>query len=170
MSAASPHPSSAAPSGRGLRVGVVAARFNAGVVDRLLAGARRGLRATGVADSDVTTVRVPGAVEIPLAAQRLLANGADAVLALGCVVRGETTHYDFVCRMVADGVLRVMLDAGRPVAFGVLTCDTEAQAMARAGDGPDNKGYEAALVAVETAASRPTRRPRGRPSSKRRSR
>ncbi|HYC76324.1 MAG TPA: 6,7-dimethyl-8-ribityllumazine synthase [Planctomycetota bacterium] len=156
MSAASPHRSDAAtPDGRGRRIGVVAARFNAGVCDRLLAGARRALRAAGTADADVVEVRVPGAVELPLAAQRLLdASGGrcDAVVALGCVIRGETSHYDVVCRMAADGLMRASLDARRPVAFGVLTCDHESQAWARAGDGPDNKGYEAALVALEMLA------------------
>jgi 6,7-dimethyl-8-ribityllumazine synthase len=168
MSAATPHSTKpVALAGRGLRIGVVAARFNADVVDRLVEGARRGLKASGVRDGDVTWVRVPGAVEIPLAAERLLERGADAVVALGCVIRGDTTHYDYVCRMVADGVMRVMLDRSRPVAFGVLTCENEAQASARAGGGRDNKGYEAALTAVETAVPRARR---SRPRAKGRSR
>jgi 6,7-dimethyl-8-ribityllumazine synthase len=156
MSTATPHAQgSPRPHGRGLKFGIVVARFNAHVTDRLLAGALRGLAACGVAKKDVTVVRVPGAVELPLAAARLLRGPRHGVLALGCVIRGETTHYDYVCGMAADGLLRVMLDARKPVAFGVLTCDTEAQAMARAGDGDDNKGFEAALVAVETARLKP---------------
>ena len=162
MSIATPFgPTAPRLDGRSLRVGVVAARFNAAIVDRLIEGARRGLKSVGVPDDAVVLVRVPGAVELPFAAQALLKGSdrlgpaVDAVVALGCVLRGETTHYDYVCRMAADGLMRVMLDFGKPVVFGVLTCDHEAQALARAGSGEDNKGFEAALTAVESATLRP---------------
>jgi 6,7-dimethyl-8-ribityllumazine synthase len=96
---------------------------------------------------------VPGAVEIPLAAGAFLESGRfDAAVALGAVIRGETDHYDHVCRMAGEGVMRVMMETGRPVAFGVLTCDTDDQALARCGEGEDNKGFEAALVALEMAS------------------
>jgi 6,7-dimethyl-8-ribityllumazine synthase len=158
MSTATPYGSAAAlPDGRGLRFGVAVARFNADVTEPLLAGALRGFAACGVAPADVLVVRTPGAVELPLAAQRFLRKPFElaGVVALGCVIRGETTHYDYVCRAATDGILRVMLDESRPVAFGVLTCETREQALRRAGPGDDNKGYEAALTAVEGARFRP---------------
>lgn len=138
--------------GRGLSVAVVVSRFNEDVTSRLLDGTRSALAAMGVAAADVRVVSVPGAVEIPAAALWLARGGRiDAVVALGAVIRGETSHYDVVCRMVADGCLRVMLDTGTPVAFGVLTCDDDAQALARSAADRTNKGYEAAEVAVEMA-------------------
>lgn len=138
--------------GSRLRVGIVVARFNDAVTGRLLEGAIEGLREARVADGHVKTCSVPGAVEIPAAAQALARSGGiDAVVALGAVIRGETSHYDYVCRMAADGCLRVALDTGVPVAFGVLTCETEEQALSRAGSREMNKGFEAALVAVEMA-------------------
>ncbi len=157
MSTATSFGSEAArPDGRGLRFGVVVARFNSDITERLLRGALRGFSACGVEAADVMVVRVPGAVELPLGAQRLLRapHFAAGVAVLGCVIRGETTHYDYVCRAATDGVLRVMLDESKPVAFGVLTCETAGQALSRAGDGDDNKGFEAALTAVETARLR----------------
>ena len=100
--------------------------------------------------SSLKRAHVPGAVEVPLAAKGLLENGrADAVVALGAVIRGETGHYDSVCRMVEQGILQVMLQAGKPIAFGVLACENEEQAFERSGEGPDNKGAEAALTALE---------------------
>lgn len=136
--------------GRGLRVGLVRSRFNPMITDRLLQGAREGLLALGVAREDIVECSVPGAVEIPLAAQALLwRRKVDAVVALGAVIRGETSHYEHVCRMTADGCQRVSLDTGCPVAFGVLTCETEEQALSRTEPGPSNKGFEAAQVAVE---------------------
>jgi 6,7-dimethyl-8-ribityllumazine synthase len=162
MSTASPF-GKAAPrlDGRALRIGVAAARFNAAITDRLLDGALRGLKAAGVPDASVVVVRVPGAVELAYAAQALfrgsptLGKPVDGVVALGCVLRGETAHFDYVCGMAADGLLRAMSDSGKPVAFGVLTCDHEAQALARAGSGDDNKGFEAAATVVECATLRP---------------
>jgi len=138
---------------RGMRVGIVAARFNGEVVARLLAGAEAALARHRVDPASVTLVRVPGAFEIPLAAQRLATlGGVDALITLGAVVRGETPHFDYVAGECARGVARVALDAGLPVIFGVLTADTMAQALARAGGEHGNKGEEAALAALEMAS------------------
>ena len=136
--------------GAGLRVGLVAARFNDLIVDRLLEGALGALRQHGVDDDDVVVVRVPGAVEVPLLAQVLAdRDDIDAVVALGCVIRGSTSHYDVVCSMVASGVTRVTLDASKPVIFGVLTTDTAEQAFARARPEEGDKGGDAARAALE---------------------
>jgi 6,7-dimethyl-8-ribityllumazine synthase len=138
--------------GAGLRVGVVCARFNRFVTDRLLAGARAGLHRFGVAEGDVSVVWVPGAFEIPLAAGRLAAGGGvEAVITLGAVIRGETGHYDVVAGQCAAGVQRVQLDTGIPVIFGVLTTDNVEQAMVRADPAAGDKGGEAAAAAVEMA-------------------
>ena len=140
--------------GAGLRVGLVAARFNDLIVDRLLDGAHRALRSHGVADDDVVVVRVPGAVELPLLAQALAdRDDIDAVVALGCVIRGSTSHYDYVCQIVASGVARITLDASKPVIFGVLTTETLEQAFDRAGGKLGNKGAEAAVAAIQTASA-----------------
>lgn len=137
--------------GRGRRIGIVVSRFNAAITESLLAAARRTLSDAGVGSGDVTVVTVPGAFEIPIAAERLLRKaGVDGVLALGAVIRGDTPHFDYVCRAVTDGCLRVALDARKPVCFGVLTCDTLAQAQARSGAGDDNKGAECARALLET--------------------
>ena len=140
-------------SGRGRKVGVAVARFNEVVTERLLAGALATLKEQGVADADVTVVWVPGAFELPLAC-RWLAAGNDAVVMLGAVVRGGTDHYDYVCRGVTDGALRVQLDADVPLGFGVLTCATMEQALARAGGDAGNKGSDAALAALAMAELR----------------
>jgi 6,7-dimethyl-8-ribityllumazine synthase len=141
------------PAGKGRRIAVAVARFNDEITDKLLAGARAALRERGVADDDVTVAWVPGAFELPLCCDWLCRTGRfDAVVALGAVVRGDTDHYDYVCSAATDGVLRNNLDHGTPVAFGVLTCDTWEQALARAGvDGSPNKGAEVALAALEMA-------------------
>jgi 6,7-dimethyl-8-ribityllumazine synthase len=140
--------------GAGLRIGLVAARFNDLIVDRLLEGARMALLSHGVADDDIVVVRVPGAVEVPLLAQALAdRDDVDAVVALGCVIRGSTSHYDYVCQMVASGVNRVMLDTSKPVIFGVLTTETLEQAFDRAGGKLGNKGAEAAVAAIQTATA-----------------
>ena len=132
----------------GAGIGIVAARFNARFVDRLLEGALRVLRRHGVADP--TVVRTPGAFEIPLAARRLAgAPGMEAVIALGAVVRGETPHFDYVAASCAQGVMRAGLDCGVPVIFGVLTTDDDDQAAARTGGEQGNKGEEAAHAALE---------------------
>jgi 6,7-dimethyl-8-ribityllumazine synthase len=137
--------------GKGLRVGVVRARWNAGIVERLAAGVRRGLEGLGV--TEVEEVTVPGSFELPMGARILAESGrVDAVICLGSVIRGETTHYDLVAGESAAGIQQVQLTTGVPVAFGVLTTEDQAQAMARS-EGPagHNVGEEAALVAVEMA-------------------
>ncbi|MGH8415218.1 MAG: 6,7-dimethyl-8-ribityllumazine synthase [Gammaproteobacteria bacterium] len=137
---------------RGARVAIVAARFNGFVVDKLLDAALETLRAQGVREENLTLVRVPGAFEIPLAVKRLAASGQiDAVIALGAVIRGETPHFDYVAGECARGAQQAALDTGVPVAFGVLTCDTVEQALARTGGSAGNKGADAALAALEMA-------------------
>ncbi len=153
-------PVDAPPDGSGLGVGVVAARWHAEVADALLAGAQRALERCGVAHP--TVLRVPGAFELPLAAQTLAGHGHDAIVCLGAVIRGGTPHFDYVCRAATDGLTRVALDTGVPIGFGVLTCDTEAQARDRAGlsGSSEDKGADAATAAVETALTlRPIRTP-----------
>ncbi len=138
--------------GAGLRFGVVVSRFNRSVTAPLLAGALEALAAHGVADDDVTVAHVPGAFEIPFAADAFARTGTyHAVVCLGAVVRGETPHFDYICAEVARGVGRVASEHQLPVAFGVLTTDTIEQALARAGEGHGNKGYEAAVTAIEMA-------------------
>ncbi len=131
------------------RVGVVTARFNSLVTERLEQGALDELARCGISADNVVRVSVPGAVEIPLAAKALLEQGVIAVVALGVVIRGETSHYDSVCRMAENGCLEVQLTYGRPVAFGVLTTENRVQALARAGGSRGNKGADAAAVALE---------------------
>ncbi len=135
--------------GRGRRIAIVAARFNGGVTARLLDGTLDALEESGVARADVTLAWVPGAFEIPLAAQVLAGAGADAVVALGAVIRGETGHYDFVAGECARGIQDVQLRTGVPVVFGVLTTDTVEQALERSLPDESNKGREAALTALE---------------------
>ena len=138
--------------GAGLRVALVVARFNDLVTRRLLEGAVDGLRRHGVGADDITVAWVPGAVEIPLVSRAFAERGdVDAVIALGCVIRGATSHYDHVCSIVASGVARVADDTGTPVVFGVLTTDTIEQALERAGTKAGNNGFDAAMTAIETA-------------------
>ena len=138
--------------GAGLRVALVASRFNDVVVDRLVKGADDCLRRHGVAEDDVHCFWVPGAFELPVACRAVAASGRfDALVALGCVVRGQTAHFDYVAAAAAD-VGRVAADTGVPVAFGVLTTETFEQAVDRAGGKLGNKGWEAALAALETAS------------------
>ncbi len=137
-------------SARGGRYAIVAGRFNSYIVDQLVNGAVDVLRRHGVADSDLTLVYVPGAFEIPLAAQRLGASEQyDAVIALGCVIRGATPHFDYVAGECAKGLSTVSLTQDLPVAFGVLTVDSIEQAIERAGTKAGNKGADAALTALE---------------------
>jgi 6,7-dimethyl-8-ribityllumazine synthase len=132
------------------RFGLVAARFNHFVVDKLVQGARDGLRRHGVPDDAVDLVWVPGAFEIPLVAQRLAASKKyAAVLCLGAVIRGDTDHYDHVAGGAASGIAQASLGTGIPVIFGLLTCDTLEQAINRAGGKSGNKGFEAAETALE---------------------
>ncbi len=136
--------------GTGMRVAIAASRFNHLVVDRLLEGCLDGLRRHGVADADISIARAPGAFELPAVAARLASSGRfDAVVALGAVIRGATGHYDLVAGQAAAGVARAALDSGLPVVFGVLTTETIDQALERAGTKAGNKGYEAAVDAIE---------------------
>jgi len=138
------------PAGDGLRIGVALARFNQAVTDQLLAGALDALGHHGVADDAIDVVTVPGAFELPLCVQRLASTGRyDALICLGAVVRGETPHFDYVAGEAARGIGAVARRQDVPVAFGVLTTDTMEQALARAGGARGNKGYEAAVTALE---------------------
>jgi 6,7-dimethyl-8-ribityllumazine synthase len=129
---------------------LVAARFNQVVVERLVAGARDGLMRHGVSEERIDLVWVPGSFEIPLVAQRLAQSGQyAAILCLGAVIRGDTDHYDQVAGSATSGIARVGLDAGIPVVFGLLTCENLEQAMNRAGGKSGNKGFDAALTAIE---------------------
>jgi 6,7-dimethyl-8-ribityllumazine synthase len=135
-------------SGDGRSVGIVMSRFNAAIGEALLAGALRGLKEAGVAERDVTVVTVPGALETPLALQRLAQSGEfDALVALGAVVRGETYHFEIVANESAAGVAGVQLEFGIPIGNGILTTETDLQALARA----DGKGFESAQAALELA-------------------
>jgi 6,7-dimethyl-8-ribityllumazine synthase len=132
------------------RFALVAARFNHVIVDQLIAGALDGLRRHGVADDAIDLVRVPGAYEIPVIAQHLAEGGAyAAVICLGAVIRGDTSHYDHVAGAAASGIAQAALATGVPVIFGVLTCDTLEQAVNRSGAKSGNKGFESALAAIE---------------------
>jgi 6,7-dimethyl-8-ribityllumazine synthase len=136
--------------GNGLRIALVVARFNDFISHRLLEAALDCLRRHGVAEKDMTVARVPGAFEIPVAARRLaLSRKFDAVVCIGCVIRGETFHYQQVCAEVARGIASVALEAGLPVTFGVLTTENLHQAIERAGAKGGNKGWDAALAAIE---------------------
>jgi 6,7-dimethyl-8-ribityllumazine synthase len=136
----------------GLRVALVVSRFNDFITGRLLEGAEHALLRHGAAPDDLTVVWVPGAVEISLVAKTLAASGeVDAVVALGAVIRGATSHYDVVCTMVASGCNAASQETGVPVIFGVITTDTIEQAIERAGTKAGNKGAEAAVAAVEMA-------------------
>jgi 6,7-dimethyl-8-ribityllumazine synthase len=136
--------------GAGHRVGIVVSRFNDLITERLLAGARSCLLEHGVAEESIDVAWAPGAWELPLAAQQLLERrGCAAVVALGCVIRGDTPHFDFVAGAAATGLANLQARTGAPVAFGVLTTDTMEQALARAGGKAGNKGWEAAQAALE---------------------
>ena len=132
------------------RFAIIAARFNAFVVDQLLIGAQDALRRHGVTEDRIDVVRVPGSYEIPLVAQKLGTSGKyAAVVCLGCVIRGETDHYDHVAGAATNGIAQAALSSGIPVIYGVLTCETLEQAIHRAGAKAGNKGYEASVTAVE---------------------
>jgi 6,7-dimethyl-8-ribityllumazine synthase len=137
---------------RGLRFGIVVSRFNSFITDRLLSAAVDALERSGAENPDVDVVPVPGAFELPLAAKKLAQTGKyDALIAIGCVLRGETTHYDYVCSETSRGLQLAQMDTGVPVIFCVLTCDTLEQAIDRAGLKSGNKGFEAGLGAIEMA-------------------
>ena len=136
----------------GLRIGVVASEFNNFITDRLLAGALDALQQAGATEEQIQIVRVPGSFEVPIVAKKLAASGRfDSIICIGCVLRGETSHYDVVVSETARGIQLAQLDTGVPLIFCVLTCDTLEQAIDRAGLKSGNKGYEAGLAAVEMA-------------------
>jgi 6,7-dimethyl-8-ribityllumazine synthase len=137
-----------------IRVGLIASRFNHFIVEQLVSGAREALERHGVAESEQTLIWVPGAFELPLLADRMArAGGFDAIIALGAVIRGGTPHFEYVAGECARGLSQVALDHGIPVAFGVLTTDTIEQAVERAGSGAANKGFDAAMTALEMVAT-----------------
>ncbi len=137
----------------GLRFGIVVSAFNSFITDRLLAGALDALHRTGATDDRIEIVRVPGSFEIGLAAKKLASTGrCDAIVCIGCILRGETAHFDYVASEAARGIQLAQLDTGVPMSFCVLTCDTIEQAIDRAGLKSGNKGYEAGLGAVEMAS------------------
>ncbi|CCY59295.1 6 7-dimethyl-8-ribityllumazine synthase [Clostridium sp. CAG:632] len=136
----------------GMKVGIVVARFNEFITNKLLGGAVDGLTRHGVADENITTAWVPGAFEIPLIAEKMAKSGKyDAIICLGAVIRGATSHYDYVCNEVSKGVAQVGLQAEIPVLFGVVTTENIEQAIERAGTKAGNKGYDCALSAIEMA-------------------
>jgi 6,7-dimethyl-8-ribityllumazine synthase len=136
----------------GLRFGIVVSQFNAFITDRLLAGALDAFTRAGAGEDQIEIVRVPGSFEIPLTAKKLAGKGRfDAIVCIGCVLRGETSHYDYVASETARGIQLAQLDTGVPMGFCVLTCDTLEQAIDRAGLKGGNKGYEAGLAAIEMA-------------------
>jgi 6,7-dimethyl-8-ribityllumazine synthase len=137
--------------GHALRVGIVVSRWNREITENLLNGALRALTVCSVATEQITIVEVPGALEIPIAAERLAGMGMDAIIAIGCVIKGETAHFDHVSRLALDGIAAISRDYEIPVTCGILTTYDLAQAMARSGTDDDNAGSQAALAAIETA-------------------
>ena len=136
--------------GQGLKIGIVAARFNEFIVSKLLSGAVDGLVRHGVEEDDITAAWVPGAFEIPLMAEKMAQSGKyDAIICVGAVIRGSTSHYDYVCNEVSKGIAQVGLKSGIPVLFGVVTTENIEQAIERAGTKAGNKGYDCALSAIE---------------------
>jgi 6,7-dimethyl-8-ribityllumazine synthase len=134
----------------GMKVGIVAARFNEIIVNKLLGGAIDGLVRHGVEDKNITAAWVPGAFEIPTIAKKMAESKKyDAIIALGTVIRGQTSHYDYVCNEVSKGVAQISLETGVPVLFGIVTTENIEQAIARAGSKAGNKGYDCALSAIE---------------------
>ena len=133
-----------------MRVAIVVARFNDFVTDRLLVGAQAALREAGISESDVEVLRVPGAFEVPMAAQRIAESGrVNAVVCLGCLIKGATPHFEFIASAVAHGLVTAAGETGVPMTFGVLTTNSVEEALERAADGPSNKGWEAANAAIE---------------------
>ena len=136
--------------GQGMKIGIVAARFNEFIVSKLLSGAVDGLVRHGVEEDNITAAWVPGAFEIPLMAEKMAQSGKyDAIICVGAVIRGATSHYDYVCNEVSKGIAQVGLKSGIPVLFGVVTTENIEQAIERAGTKAGNKGYDCALSAIE---------------------
>jgi 6,7-dimethyl-8-ribityllumazine synthase len=139
-------------SAKGLRFAIVVARFNDFVTDRLLAGALEAFTAAAIEPEDVTVMRVPGSFEIPLAAQRAAETGRfDGIVCLGCLIRGETPHFEYIAQAVSHGLTHAAAATGVPMAFGVLTTNSAEEALARVAAGPSNKGWEAAMAGIEMA-------------------
>jgi 6,7-dimethyl-8-ribityllumazine synthase len=139
-------------SAAGLRFALVVSKYHDFITDRLQNGAMAALSAASVAAAAITVIRVPGAFEIPIAAQAAAESGRfDAIVCLGCVIRGETPHFDYICSAVAHGLTSAAAATGVPMAFGVLTTNSVEEALARAGEGAGNKGREAAIAAIEMA-------------------
>ncbi|MEY4093189.1 MAG: hypothetical protein RLZZ53_388 [Acidobacteriota bacterium] len=135
-----------------MRIAIVAARFNDFVTDRLVEGAQAALRDAGLTDQDIDVVRVPGAFEVPMAAQRLAETGkVSAVVCIGCLIRGATPHFEYIASACAHGITAAAASTGVPMAFGVLTTNSVEEALERAAPGPSNKGREAADAALEMA-------------------
>ena len=134
----------------GMKVGIIASRFNSFIVEKLLEGAVDGLVRHGVAEDNITACWVPGAFEIPVTAQKMaMSDKYDAVICVGAVIRGSTSHYDYVCNEVSKGVAQVSMQSGKPVLFGIITTENIEQAIERAGSKAGNKGYDCALSAIE---------------------
>src|SRR6266481_2985616 len=158
----------------GLRLGIVVSRFNSFITERLLTAALDALKRAGAANENVDVVHVPGAFELPLAAKKLAATGRyHALIAIGCILRGATAHYDYVCSETSRGLQLAQMDTGLPIIFCVLTCDTLEQAIDRAGLKGGNKGFETGLAAIEMAqlsrklrASHSKTAPAGKPRRK----
>jgi len=139
-------------SAEGLRFGIVVSRFNSFITERLLQGAVDALECAGASSKSIDVAHVPGSFELPLTAKKLATTGKyDALIAIGCIIRGETAHYDYVCSETARGLQLAQMDTGVPIMFCVLTCDTLEQAVDRAGLKCGNKGFEAGLGAIEMA-------------------
>jgi len=137
---------------REMKIGIIVSRFNGFITEKLLEGALEGVRSRGVEEDNVTVVRVPGAFEIPLVAEKMAASGRyQAMVCLGAVIRGDTPHFDYVCDAVTRGLGKVISTYQLPIGFGVLTTNNVDQAMERSGSKDANKGYEAALTAIEMA-------------------
>ena len=135
---------------KGMKVGIVAARFNEIIVNKLLGGAVDGLVRHGVEEKNITAAWVPGAFEIPSAAKKMAESGKyDAVICVGTVIRGQTSHYDYVCNEVSKGIAQIAMSTGVPTMFGIVTTENIEQAIARAGSKAGNKGYDCALAAIE---------------------
>ena len=138
--------------GSGLRFAIVVSRFNNVITERLLSGSLEALEKSDVTKVDIEIVEVPGAFELSLACKKLASKGEyDALIAIGCVIRGETSHYDYVCSETARGLQLAQMDTGVPIIFCVLTCETQEQAIARAGGDHGNKGFDSGLAAIEMA-------------------
>ena len=138
--------------GKGLRIGIVVSRFNSFISDKLLEGALDALERHGTETKSIDVARVPGAFDLPLIAKKMASSGRyDAICALGCVIRGDTPHFEYVAAQAARGVAQASVDSGVPVSFGVLTTDTVEQAIERAGTKAGNKGADAAVAAIEMA-------------------